>query len=82
MSSSSSGRSVETLRIPAAIQWNRAVGSFRNSARNCANAASRIRPWFIELSKSPWDSDLRVREYSSVSAPVIVVRPSVKSVFS
>ena len=34
----------------------------------------------MERSKSPWDSDLRVREYSSVSAPVRVVRPSVKSV--
>ena len=80
VNSSFRGRSVDTLRIPTAIQWKSAAGSLRNSTRNCEKAASRMRPWFIDRSKSPCDSDLRVREYSSVSAPVIVVRPSVKSV--
>ena len=79
VSNSLSGTSVVTLRMPTAIQWNRAVGFFWNSARNCANAACRTRPWFIERSKSPWGRLLRVRVYSSAWGPVSVCGPSSKS---
>ena len=77
VSSSFSGTSVATLRIPTAIQWNSAAGSFRNSATELRERREQDPPLVhrtVEVAlREATCASARTR---APAAPVSVARPS------